>query len=513
MNQMSFTVSLSAETVRVEPGIATPIAVEIANNSSGEAVFNLEFDGIDPTWVTAASEVTVAPGESGTARLFIRPPRQSENLAGAYPFTVNVHSESEGSKSVSGVLQLESFHNISVDVQPRRGVVTAFGKKADLQVTAMNLGNVEQVLHLSAVDNEDWFSFDCEPEQITVGPGHQAAATLTATSNKRSLLSNVRLQGFTITARDVNDPSVASSAHGQIEQRPIVTPNILGLGLFVVILFFMWMAFLPKPPAVDTLTISPDRPWVGDTISIHWSTSNARAVKLVIGTEVISDLEPAGTFNYVTKERGELQVNVTAIRGSRNSSAKTRSVAVREPEPVPDPVIEEFSIEPTDLVVGQKFLVRYKFNDAVTEATLDPIGIVLDPRQEGVMLTAEIPGEFEYKLTARNTAGQEVDRIQNVTVVRGSKASIITFRAEPAVVDPFDGRVTLTYQLENALRIEIRYADTILEIDEPRGQRDFQIFRDTTFTLVGYDDEGVTIEREVSVTVRDDDDFLEPLDP
>ena len=117
-----------------------------------------------------------------------------------------------------------------------------------------------------------------------------------------------------------------------------------------------------------------------------------------------------------------------------------------EPVLPPDPVIEVFRIEPSEVVVHGMFQITYKFNDAVTEAKLSPGGIVLDPELEGIRLTADLAGVFEYKIVARNSAGQTVERRQTVTVIQGSRATIVTFRAEPAVVDPLGGRVTITWQ-------------------------------------------------------------------
>jgi hypothetical protein len=233
-------------------------------------------------------------------------------------------------------------------------------------------------------------------------------------------------------------------------------------------------------------------------------------VELVVDGTVYSDLGPSGRkviesseMEGVDIEGKQVPIEVRAASGRRVSSTKTRLVSILPKEVPLEPVILEFSITPTEMKVGDVYQVSYKLSESVTEAILEPIGQILDPRLEGSQFNAQVAGEFDYKLTARNAAGDEVERVVHVKIVQGSKASIIVFRADRAFVDPLEGRVTLTWQVNNAARIELFENGRLgPRFTEPEGQIDRLVLQDTTFKLVVTDDEGVTAEKEVTVKTR-----------
>ncbi|MCH8978525.1 MAG: hypothetical protein IH945_04695 [Armatimonadetes bacterium] len=515
---MSFEVRLASDTFQAEPGTAAPVAVEVVNSSTEPVTVDITVEGVDPEWVAIpVPSIAVGRGETCTERFFLKPPRGPESLAGTYPFVVRVTDPESGvSRLRQAALEVKTFHHLSIDVQPRRGLVSPFSRQTVFQATVMNLGNVEHTVELSANDQDDLFAFEFESEQLTVSPGAQKTVSLTATAKKPALMANARLQQFSASCRSLANKTVAASGHGQIEQRALITPGILALCALVIAISTSFFLFLPKRPTVDIMTIDRDRLLTTKAFTVKWSTSNAKSVTIVFNDQRYENQAVSGSRAFSIDHPGDFTIEVTAVRGRRASDAKTRSVAVRRPPVVPEPVIEQFSIEPSDLVIGQVFQVNYSLNEAVTKATLSPVGSVLDPRANGIQLIAQVAGEFEYKIIAQNSAGQTVERSQMVRIVRGSKATIVVFRADPPIVDPFVGRVKLTWQLTNALRTEIRYSGRTLVLPEHEklsGERDFPIFDDTTFTLIGTDVDGVTIQREVTVKVRNPDDMFDPTFP
>ena len=70
-----------------------------------------------------------------------------------------------------------------------------------------------------------------------------------------------------------------------------------------------------------------------------------------------------------------------------------------------------------------------------------------------------------------------------------------------AIVDPALGRVTIAWQLTNAVRAELSYGTEKRVVDATSGQLDVLISGDTTFTLTAYDEAGRTTNRAVSVKV------------
>jgi hypothetical protein len=513
---MSFRAQLASDSYSVEPGVAASVAIEIENESNSPIKVELQVEGIDPEWSAIPVPLVEVPGREKTVeRVYLKPPREPESVAGSYPFVLRLRTEQGDEKAIPCSLEIKPFHNVSIDVQPRRGSVTTMSPETVFHVTVMNLGNVEHTVKLFASDPAELFVFEFDTEQVSVAPGAQKTVSMRATASKVPLLANARLQQLSVAARSLDDKTVATATHAQIEQRSLVTPGLLWLGgLFV---FFVAAAILlmPRSPVVDAFSITPDRVWAGEPFTVEWSASNARSVELWVGDQVFRDLRPSGTKTVASESllgedevSRQVEVRIRALSGRRESDFKSRLVAVRFKEPPPEPQILEFAITPTDLEVGQAFQVTYKLSDSVTEAELAPIGLILDPQSEGVQLNAQVAGDFDYKLIARNQAGAEVEKVIRISVKVGSKASIVVFRADPALVDPFDGRVTLTWHVLNAERIELIENDGRPQVlDSAQGELTKLVSFDTTFKLRVVDSDGVEAVKEVTVRTYTPDDY------
>ncbi len=511
---MGFRVQLANDSYSVEPGVAASVAMEVTNDGHSPIRLEVQIEGIDPEWVAVPVPVIeIAAGETVTERAFLKPPRESESLSGTYPFVVRLKLvDGQEEKVFPCSLQVKPFHNVSIDVQPRRALVSPLSRTREttFQVTVMNLGNVEQTLKLFASDHDELFAFEFDHEEMTVSPGAQKSVSVTATAVKSALIANARLQQLTIACRSLDDKTVATATHAQIEQRAWVTPGVMWLAALLVIILAAFIVLLPKRPVVDSFTVTPERVYVGDSFTIEWSTSNAKSVELSVGGEVFPDLAPSGSRKIVSSDLPvmdqfgmRIDIRIRAFNGRRESGDKSRTVTVQQREIPPVPVILEFAITPTDIKVGESYFVKYKLSDSVTRAQLSPLGLDLDLEKDGIPLTAVVEGEHDYVLTAENSAGEKVERTIHVIVKKGSKASIIVFRAEPAFVDPLDGRVTLTWQVNNNFRIElVENGGRSLVLEGAQGQIDRVITQDTTFKLIVYDDEGVPAEKEVTVKTK-----------
>ena len=103
---MSFGVRLSVDTVPIESGATVPCALEITNQGSERERFELSVEGVDQEWVlVTVPEFIVEAGETVNEKIFFKPPRTSESLAGNYPFVVKVRSLESGEfKTAQGVI-------------------------------------------------------------------------------------------------------------------------------------------------------------------------------------------------------------------------------------------------------------------------------------------------------------------------------------------------------------------------------------------------------------------------
>jgi hypothetical protein len=499
---MNFTARLTPDHAQVEAGGTAPFTIEVVNRSETVEHFEIRIEGLDADWCAVpVPTFAVDAGDQGAEKFFLKPPRTSESLAGSYPFVVKVRSLDSGEEThTQGVLEIKPFHHISLDASPRRTAVSPYKKQATFQVTVMNLGNVDHTLQLHAADSDDAFAYEFSQDQISVGPGQQKVVELYAGSSRRALLASTRLHAVAISARSISVPTVVGTTQAQLEQRALISPGPFFMVLALAALAAGWYAFLPKPPSMDALITDRSVVTVGTPVRISWRASQARAVIVRIGNATtLSDQPTVGAYDFVPEKAGPLEISAVALMGEKRSRELVTTVNVVEKQPAPAPKILSFDISPRTLKLGETFLVKYSFNDAVERATLSPPGMTLDTKIDSITLTADLVGDLTYKLVAENADGETDVRSIKVKVVEGSEAAIVVFTANPTTVSPTDGRVTLTWQLTKAVRVEISDGQTTEQVDADRGSKEYTISKDTTFTLTGYDSNGRTISRQVKV--------------
>lgn len=506
MASMSFGAHIVSGLAQVEPGATATVTVEIENRSAAAVSFELEIEGLDAEWTAIpVPSILVQPGEKRTELIFIKPPRASESLAGTYPFVVKVRSLEDGEqRTEQGILEVKPFHYLSLDLNPRKVVVSPFAKEATVQVTVMNLGNSEHTIQLFSNDPDDLFAFEFEAEQVTLGPGQQRDIAMHVTGTKNALFANPRLQTFTLTGRSVDMPSVAASTQGQIEQKALLTPGVLIMGIFAVALAAGWWFARPKPPSVDSLTASPNQVVQGEEITIRWSASNAKYVDLTVGDESFPKQALSGELKIPAKDLGQLNIEARAIRDGEKSRLDTTFVNISQPVLAPMPQISTFSADRTSLKVGEKFVVRYKLSDAVTKATLSPKPGDLDPKAESVELTAEVAGDFTYKLIAYNSDGKSVEKTIKIRVSDASLAEITQLSVSPKEVDPLVGtKVVVSWKLTNGRRAELKVGSNApIVVDPVGGAQEIDVTEETEVTLTVYDENGKTATQTTKIKVK-----------
>lgn len=500
MAGMSFTVRLAAEVVPVDPGATAPVVVEIVNRGEQAEEIEVQFEGLDVEWTAVPTPVlTVGPQESISERLYLKPPRVSESVAGAYPFAVRARSLVDGeSRTVQGVLEIRPYNHLSVDALPKRGVVTAFSRQVAFEVTVMNLGNSEVSLQMFATDTDEACAYEFSQDKFSLAPGQQKTVEAVCSPRRRSLFSNSRLHIVTISARTLETPTSAGSTQVQVEQRAALTPLTLLAGLLFVAFAFAWWWTYPRPPVIDSFALDRQEVTVGEPVRVSWGTTRARSVTLRVGDKTIERLANNGSYTFTPEAAGTLLVELVARYEGRRSGPETRSLVVMEPVKVPAPRILEFKITPTSLNVGQTFSVSYKLSPSVTKATLSPPGLTLDPMVPEIELEAQRPGEIVYRLIAVNSAGARDEKTVKVKVVEGPEVSIVVFSVDRTKVTPDEPAVRITWQLERAARAEILGLGEPMQI-EPKGTLDVELTKTTTLILKGYDSKGRTITRELKV--------------
>ena len=515
---MSFSIQLTSDLVQVDPGATVPITVTIVSRSAEQDRFEVEVDGIDPEWKAIPVPVfTVEPNETHTERFFLKPPRSSESAAGDYPFVVRVRSLNTGeSRPAQGVLQVKPFHHLSLEISPKKGFISPLRKQNTFNVTAVNLGNTEHTLSFIASDPEDSCTFDFEHDQVTVGPGQTRDLSFTATPVSHGLFSGSKLIGFSLTGRSQDTPSAAASAQAQLEQRPFFSIGTLALVIFLGVLYGLFLYTMPRPPKVD-LNVDARQIVVGKSIHVTWAVQNAEKIQIYSlhnGTRdyIYEGTEMAQSQDFVPKEAGEFAIKAIATKDGRKTE-DTISITVKEPEKGPVPEILTLTATPVKVKLGQPFVLNYKFNPNVTRAVLGPTNQELVLSLDSLEITPTRSGTLVYTVAAYNANGIAVTKTISVTVFDESDASIISFDASPVEVSPENGKVTVSWQVSNAVRVELRDSTGLAMKVDPSGTHDFTITSKTTYTLYAVDAKNRPSVRKITVNVTHPPTGPDPNDP
>ena len=503
---MSFSVQLTPDFIPVEPGATTPVSVVVANKSDELDRFELEIEGVDPEWTAVPVPTFVVEAlEVHSEKIFFKPSRTSESRAGNDPFVVRVRSLVTGeSKTVQAILQVKPFNHITMEINPKKGHYSVWRKKNDFSVIVVNLGNTEHKLQLIGNDPEDTCAYEFESEQVTVGPGHQKEIEFVANPASKSLLTSGRLIGFSITGRSIDHPSVVSTAQAQLEQRPFVTATSLIATTLVAVVIGLWLLMMPKPLQIKNFSVSPQQVQRGQTISISWVTSQADLVKVYAGSESLYEGPlNSNVVTYTPTADGDVNFRIIASKEGHEKRDDVH-VNVKEPPSSPDPEILALSAKPERVKLGSSFELDFALNDAVTKAVLEPISQTLDPALSRIEITPTRPGEIQYTVSATNKDGKTVKRSISVTVYEESDATIIAFTPSNVNVPLSIGKVSMSWQVNDAVRVELSSDAGVTQTVDPSGSQDVPVTAKTIFTLTAYDAKGRKTSQSRTVNVIKD---------
>jgi hypothetical protein len=477
--------------------------LEVISRSDQAIQLELTVEGLDGQW-TAIPVPTfgLEPRSERTERVFLKPPRESGSVAGNYPFVIRVRDLETGeSQSVQGLLEIRSFHHLSLDAQPKKALVTPTRKETEFQITVMNLGNFEESLTFFSTDIDDNYAYEFDPEMVSVGPGYQKLVTMKATATKSSLLSNSRLHAVTISARSTTTPAVGANTTAQIEQRALVSPGTAIVAFVLGLIAFLWVLFLPKPPLITSFSADKGVVTVGESVTLAWETANASSVTLDLGGERESRLPGRGSRTFSPQQAGVVTVLIEAVANGQNSKAERLTIEVRPKVVAKQPEILQMSVATPKVRFGSTFRINYKFNEAVASATLSPTNQTLDPRGDGVEVQATTLGKTPYKIIARNADGVLVERVVIVEVERVSNAAI-QLKATPDVLEVGGGLVRLSWTSSNALRAEITIDGQTQPLDLTSGAVEFFVSKTTTVVVTVFDADNLPKVERLTIRVK-----------
>lgn len=499
---MSFSAKLSSDELTVDAGSTTPISVEISNKSEGPVQFEISLEGLDAEWTAIPVPlVTVPAGETQVEKIFFKPGRRPESAAGSYPFLLKIRSfESNETRSLQGSLQIRSYHQVNLDIEPKKGFVGTLGRENDFDLTLINLGNSKQTFRVFAGDPEDSCLYEFQSDQLELSPGQEKVIGLNVVAKKRKFFSG-RLVGFGVTARSSEQSSVIATTQGQLEIKPFINVATLIVVLLVIFVAALWIALIPKPPTFN-LALNRSEATVGQPVTISWSpaSTNENVVIYAQDGQIYSSTGAPGMTTFTPIAAGSVQIRGYAVVDGRKSPEQTLTLTVQAPPVILPPKISDFHLDSSNLTFGQPFTIHYKVQNA-TKLMLLPVGKELDPSLDEIQVVADNLQTKTYTLVATNAAGQ-ADRAQvSVRVTQPSQAKIIAFTANPSELSLPAG-VTLSWQVnDKAVRIELS-ANGQTQVEQATGSVVVNPDKTTVYTLTAYDEQGLTSVKTVKVTVK-----------
>ena len=510
---MSFALTLAEDVVEVEAGATTPVGLTVVNRGDATDRYEVEVEGIDPEWrFVPVPTFSVEPGEGRSEKLFLKPPRLPESVAGAYPFVVRVRSlESGEARTAQGLLKLQAFHHVTLEIAPKKGVVSPTTKRNDFRLSLVNLGNSEHTFGLTAQDPDDRCAYEFDHDAVELGPGQGKEVGMVATPKQTPLLSSGRLIGFSVFARSLGERGVAATAQAQLEQRSPFSPASLVVLAIAAAALGGWWAVRPKPPTVN-LYLNPAHALAGTNVEVRYETHNADHVRITMGDEIVYEGLPSDVpLSVALKGKGDATFTAVATHEGRNETAQDiEHVRVDEPVVADAAVVDEFSTRTPRIKLGTSFIANWKVRNA-TRVALAPIADNLSPDLEQLEITPTVTGEQTYTLIATNADGASVRKKLKVQVYDESDAQILAFSAEPNPAREVDGgRIVLTWTVSGADLVELKLGG-----DSPRqiegNSKEVTLAAKTTCTLIVTDSKGR--KRSSKITVGYEKAPPPPVDP
>ena len=162
----------------VTPGQAERVPMTVRNVSGIVESFSLTPLGPAAPWVEVLpTEVSLFPGDEGTATITFRPPRVPGVVAGKYVVAIRALSQvmRDSASTDELLVTVAPYNQASSDIARSTFTVRT---KAETQLEIVNRGNATVVYHVSAVDPEGYMKVELEEDKVSLAPGETAWVTL-----------------------------------------------------------------------------------------------------------------------------------------------------------------------------------------------------------------------------------------------------------------------------------------------------------------------------------------------
>jgi hypothetical protein len=217
---MGVSVTLSDEMLDVVPGEEAVCTVAVRN--SGTVIDQISVDVVGPAAAWSVVEpplLNLYPGDTGEARVYLRPPRASKPVAGELRYGVRATSleDPAGSSTAEGTAVIGSFTELRVALLPQ---ISRGSRRGKHKIDVSNLGNVAVGTQISAVDPDDALRFSVPRPAVVAPPGVVTQSRLAAVPRRKFWMGKQQAKPFQVVVQP--ERGVASTVEGTFEQDPLV---------------------------------------------------------------------------------------------------------------------------------------------------------------------------------------------------------------------------------------------------------------------------------------------------
>lgn len=292
--------SLAAETLRITPGVAATLDVEVTNTSAIIDGLSAMVVGLEPAWVQLEQPVvTLFPETTGTLRLRFDVPHSCP--AGESAITVRVFSTVDAERIVDHVVWLTVDAVEHAELEMRPSLVEA-GSHAGFQAMLHNTGNAVSEFAIMALEPTRALECKVTPPTVVVGPGDVGQVTVVAHGKRPWLGSSVE-RNIQIAA---TSPTLELSATARFIQKPRIPRGVI-TALVLILIIALWATIFLF--AIRYLRANADP---AKTVSVTWQTG-ARKVNLADVAATVS-----GTVTADSTGEPLSKIIVEAFRSDRN---------------------------------------------------------------------------------------------------------------------------------------------------------------------------------------------------
>ncbi len=463
-------VGMEETQLQVDPGNTVTSTMTLLNQGSTVDHFEITERGVPDAWVQLPNTIRLMPGQQQQVTIVIQPDRSPESRAGRYSITFRVISRNAPAQAVEvqAALTVTPYVQFSSSLQPQK-----IKANQRVNVRIHNRGNIPEVFVIRGQDRADALAFDPPQAQVRVGGGEEGRTQVRIKPHRRRWLGRPETLPFTL---EVGSSSASTQAHaGELVSRPRIPTWVPVVLLFLLTgLVSAAGLLISRPPVFELTEIDPLTPEAGQPVTIRWQVSRAQNVELrPLGIQVNPE---QGEYTFTEGFEDTTEIVLVASNMFRNAR---EPLSIPVTRPIVEPVLELWSVFPTEITQGQEVTIEWRTRDAES-VVIEPFGTVEDAGQ----IQDDPQQTRTYRIILTN-AGQTIERAEEVLVATPvPDAPVIkTFTVEPTnIIAGEVEEVTLTWDTEESDIVTIEPGLGPVGL---AGERKVEApSSDTTYTLI-----------------------------